>query len=1216
MEMLPPPSDPSAIDSPRRQPIEIAASIHRTLHQAARDGDVRVMRYLLDRLGGQVHRRINQLDEDELSPLHYAARYNLIDMVVLLVERGADVNIKGEDGLTPLHFAARYKKTKTVRVFSGESIDQQSEAEESGKPAEERVTSPLSSPDGAPGVYQRFMNFAAHKKPLLYRGMLGDSKDQDRSPDSASNTSLAASVVLFLAWQGADVSNKDNFGLTPLHYAAMRGNDVAARELLMCKGIYIEARDRQRMTPLHLAAIHNSVGVVGILIDADASLRSIDETLSTPLHRASMEGNLEVVSLLLEAADKDGGWVSITQMVSDLDSAHNLPLHLAIDNDHVDIVRLLIGKGSDTNIARQNFVFPLHLAAVAGNEDIIDLLIQNTARVDCLNASQETPLHRAAEYNQTAAIEILLLNGAKIDRRDKDNCTPLLIAAAKGHLAAIQCLLQHGADIGAVEKNDKTSIYLATEGNSYEALPALVSHGSKELLDRSDRYGNTPLHIAAKKGYLNIVQFLLDEGGIIDQKNEEEQTPLHLAAEEGRTKVVRELLKRSKQLANNEDEDSNTPLHLASLTGNDKVIRILLEAGANIESRNSSQQWTALDCACAKGWIRSVRVLLDAGSTVEPHLKIRTTPLHLAASRGHVTVVQLLMERGAKVSRRDDLGRNSLDIAIEDSQQCVATAIIGSHQWQDALRNYTICPKTGARRTPLRRLIRKLPDVAEQVFKQCISTNSFPREHPNFTVTFNYEYLDDTYIVDTEQPTYNDSVMSSRLSIYDEDFRVKREALQYDANATLIKENHPLTIMVYSKQKKLLGHPLCMSLVQYKWLRFGRYVYYTNLLFYAFFLTFLTGYLLTTTPPNEGGQAVISDNSTNLTVIATLIECAAVSDVITQNLFASIGKRVIMILCGINLLKECFQIFQVRFRYMSIENLLEWMCYISAILLVIDFSDCAATTGIREVWQWELGAFSIFLAWLDLVMFIRKFPFLGIYVVMFTDVFTTFVKVFAVFFLLIIGFGLSFSTLFYNQETMPNAGKTLLRTSVMMLGEFNFDDMFADENIWYPAPSYVIFAVFVILMPIITMNLLVGLAVDDIKGVQEQAELKRLAMQVELVLNVESVLPAFLRRQFVVYQHSIRPNKQSRSYFKNLLSSLDLQEVVAAYYTHVESKPESTKMEAQHDAILSRMTHVEKAMQELQADTRRIKSLLLALAEEKGLALEDEDGSAGGAIQA
>lgn len=63
-----------------------------------------------------------------------------------------------------------------------------------------------------------------------------------------------------------------------------------------------------------------------------------------------------------------------------------------------------------------------------------------------------------------------------------------------------------------------------------------------------------------------------------------------------------------------------------------------------------------------------------------------------------------------------------------------------------------------------------------------------------------------------------------------------------------------------------------------------------------------------------------------------------------------------------------------------------------------------------QSWQWQMGAGAIFLAWINLLLFIRVFPFLGIYVIMFTEILTTFCSFSIVFFLFIVAFALSFYT--------------------------------------------------------------------------------------------------------------------------------------------------------------------------------------------------------------
>ena len=86
-------------------------------------------------------------------------------------------------------------------------------------------------------------------------------------------------------------------------------------------------------------------------------------------------------------------------------------------------------------------------------------------------------------------------------------------------------------------------------------------------------------------------------------------------------------------------------------------------------------------------------------------------------------------------------------------------------------------------------------------------------------------------------------------SIYAEDDTVKENAKPYSNDSTVLKRNHPLNIMVFNKREDLLAHPLATSLLRHKWDRFGKWVYYGNLIFYCVFLTFLTGYVCTTTSP-------------------------------------------------------------------------------------------------------------------------------------------------------------------------------------------------------------------------------------------------------------------------------------------------------------------------------------------------------------------------------
>ena len=64
-------------------------------------------------------------------------------------------------------------------------------------------------------------------------------------------------------------------------------------------------------------------------------------------------------------------------------------------------------------------------------------------------------------------------------------------------------------------------------------------------------------------------------------------------------------------------------------------------------------------------------------------------------------------------------------------------------------------------------------------------------------------------------------------------------------------------------------------------------------------------------------------------------------------------------------------------------------------------------------WQWQIGAFSLFVSWLNLIMLLKEFPLTGIYVEMFIHIVFTFMKLFLLALLLVISFGLTFYMIFF-----------------------------------------------------------------------------------------------------------------------------------------------------------------------------------------------------------
>ncbi|KFM57167.1 Transient receptor hypothetical cation channel subfamily A member 1-like protein, partial [Stegodyphus mimosarum] len=89
-----------------------------------------------------------------------------------------------------------------------------------------------------------------------------------------------------------------------------------------------------------------------------------------------------------------------------------------------------------------------------------------------------------------------------------------------------------------------------------------------------------------------------------------------------------------------------------------------------------------------------------------------------------------------------------------------------------------------------------------------------------------------------------------------------------------------------------------------------------------------------------------------------------------------------------------------------------------------------------------------------LLMFISKFPFLGIYVIMFIQILSTFVNFSLVFFLFVVAFALAFYSVLQNQDPFETPGESIIKTGVMMIGEIEFDAIFNDpENkVYFKGP--------------------------------------------------------------------------------------------------------------------------------------------------------------------
>ncbi|VDI36056.1 Hypothetical predicted protein [Mytilus galloprovincialis] len=128
------------------------------------------------------------------------------------------------------------------------------------------------------------------------------------------------------------------------------------------------------------ATMYGKVAEVQKYLDEGADLNYMDKTNLTALHKASAFGHIEIVCLLLDrGSDPNKNWLG--------DSA----LHLAAGRGHVDIVRLLIDHGSDLNMKNWDHMTPLHKAVLGVHLNIVKILMDSGSDPSITDVDNKTP---------------------------------------------------------------------------------------------------------------------------------------------------------------------------------------------------------------------------------------------------------------------------------------------------------------------------------------------------------------------------------------------------------------------------------------------------------------------------------------------------------------------------------------------------------------------------------------------------------------------------------------------------------------------------------------------------------------------------------------------------------------------------------------------------------------------------------------------------------
>jgi len=296
---------------------------------------------------------------------------------------------------------------------------------------------------------------------------------------------------------------------------------------------------------------------------------------ASDIHEATMNGDLERVKALLKTN---------SQLINEKDAEGDIPLCTAIVSRHTELSLFFIENGADINNQNQDGFSPFHWATIRNDTVVAKALIEKGANLDLATRSNETALHIAAARGYVGIVKLLVENGAALEIViDTYHRTPLFMAVREtGGIETVRILVEAGSNINTTDYSEDTPLSIAAWRGFSEIVDYLLEKNAK--FSTLGEEGIKLLTYAADKRLWNLYYALIQKGGEEFLLELKKKPVLNWAASGGSQKIVADLIKRDQQI-NALDAYCWCPLHYAAYFGRLEAAKLLIEKGADINAK-------------------------------------------------------------------------------------------------------------------------------------------------------------------------------------------------------------------------------------------------------------------------------------------------------------------------------------------------------------------------------------------------------------------------------------------------------------------------------------------------------------------------------------------------------------------------------------------------------------------------------------------------------
>ena len=315
---------------------------------------------------------------------------------------------------------------------------------------------------------------------------------------------------------------------------------------------------------------------------------------------------------------------------------------------------------NDTNFLKQilyHYILrsSLHIEDASIISDFIDIIPKK------IPLTKEM-LQIAARYHRSNLIKWIIDN-FDLDQTIVKDTTDYIVQL--GYCKLLNHLAEYNEEFDDYKNNSVNRLlYLAADRGCLDAVKYLITNRANHLITNrvnpniQNNLGWAPLHLAAVKGYLPIVQILIANRADVNIQN----------------------------------NFGCSPLHLACITGHSTIIQYLIAKGADVNIKNNNGE-TPLFVAAERGHLAIIQYLVEkGGANINTISKKRQTPLYIAYMKKHLDIIKFLIGNGANVNIQNDDGETLLYIAIREEESEIVQILIANRANPNIQNNFGWAP--------------------------------------------------------------------------------------------------------------------------------------------------------------------------------------------------------------------------------------------------------------------------------------------------------------------------------------------------------------------------------------------------------------------------------------------------------------------------------------------------------------------------------------------